>query len=147
MRAGILICSFVTFVATICQAQVISDLKTLYDAHKWSELNDRLQKTKGMPLYRGAIGVTFNQDPQRSERFLLSVISSAPHSPEAYDASEWLSHLYFYRGQYRSLVSIMERRWAAFPQKKEKSQEQSVIDGFRGLPNQMLESSRPSKLA
>ncbi len=46
---GILICGFVTFVAAICRAQMISDIKTLYEAHKWNELYDRLQNTKGMP--------------------------------------------------------------------------------------------------
>ncbi|MGI8961942.1 MAG: aspartyl protease family protein [Bryobacteraceae bacterium] len=145
MRTGILI-GFATFVAAICQAQVISDLKTLYDTHQWKQLDHRLQNTKGVPLYRGAIGVTFNQDLQRSERLLLSVIKSSPHSSEAYEAYEWLSHLYFYRGQYRSLVYIMERRWAAFPEKQEKSQEQTVIYGLRGLPNQTLESTRPSQV-
>jgi len=146
MRAGILICSFATFAAAFGEGQMTPDLKSSYEAHRWTDLNDRLQKVNGLPLYRAAIGVTFNQDPQGSERLLLSVISAAPHSPEAYEASEWLSHLYFYRGQYRSLVSIMEKRWAAFPPKKENSQEQTVIGGFRGLPNQILESAGPSKL-
>jgi predicted aspartyl protease len=146
MRAGILICWFVTFAPAICESQMTSDFKSLYDTHKWNELNERLQNVGGMPLYRGAIGVTFNQHPRRSEQLLMSVISAAPHSSEAYEASEWLSHLYFYRGQYRSLVSIMERRWAAFPYKEERSHEQTVIGGFRGLPNQILESTRPSML-
>jgi hypothetical protein len=146
MRAEFLICCFITFATALCEAQMTSDFKSLYDGHKWIDLNDRLQTVNGPPLYRGAIGVTFNQAPQRSERLLLSVIRAAPHSPEAYEASEWLSHLYFYRGQYRSLVSIMEGRWAAFPQKKENSEEQTVISGFRGLPNQSLESTRLSKL-
>jgi len=118
----------------------------VYDAHNWKELYNRLQNRNGFPLYRGAIGVTFNQGPEESERLLLSVIKSTPPSSEAYEAYEWLSHLYFYRGQYRSLVSIMEKRWAAFPEKKEQSQEQTVINGFRGLPNQVLVDSRPSKL-
>jgi hypothetical protein len=146
MRAGTLICCFLTSVVAICRAQAISDFQSLYDARKWNELSDRLQNTTGMPLYRGAIGVTFNQDLQHEERLLLSVVRSDPHSSEAYEAYEWLSHLYFYRGQYRNLVSIMERRWAAFPEKKERSQEQNVIAGFRGLPNQILERSRPSKI-
>jgi predicted aspartyl protease len=146
MRRGILICCFLPLVAAICLGLATSNLKSLYDAHNWKELYDRLQKTKGMPLYRGAVGVTFNQDPEGSERLLLSIIRSAPHSSEAYEAYEWLSHLYFYRGRYRSLVSIMEKRWAAFPEKKEKSQEQAAIAGFRGLPDQVTESTRPSKL-
>jgi hypothetical protein len=40
----------------------------------------------------------------------------------------------------------MDKRWAAFPDKKEKSQEQAAVTGFRGLPDQVLESTRPSKL-
>jgi predicted aspartyl protease len=146
MRPRILICVFVTVVA-VCRAQTTSDLQALYRAHKWAELNERLHHTQGEALYRGAIGVTFNQDPERTERLLLSVIASAPNSSEAYDASEWLSHLYFYRGQYRSLISIMERRWAAFPKKEKNLEEQAAIRGFRGLPNQIIGSSRPSKLA
>ena len=132
--------------STAEQAQVASKLKALYQARNWSALHDRLQNTNGMPFYRGALGVAFNHDPEHSETLLLSVIRSAPHSPEAYEAYEWLSHLYFYNGQYRSLVAIMERRWAGFPQKKERTQEQSFIAGFRGLPNQILEKTGPSTL-
>jgi hypothetical protein len=145
MPARILICGFLALVF-ICPARTASDLRSLYKAHKWAELSKRLQHTEGMELYRGAIGVTFNQDPERTERLLLSVIAAAPHSAEAYDASEWLSHFYFYRGQYRSLISVMEKRWAAFPDKKEKSQEQAAVEGFRGLPNEIVESTSPSKL-
>src|SRR3569833_3105443 len=106
MRPGILICCIAFFAVALCETQTTSDLKSLYEAHDWTNLNDRLQKVRGFPLYRAAIGTTFNQDPQHSERLLLSVISAAPHSAEAYEAYEWLSHLYFYRGQYRSLVSM-----------------------------------------
>jgi len=76
----------------------------------------------------------------------VSVIRSAPHSEEAYEAYEWVSHLYFYRGQYRSLMAIMEQRWAAFPNKKERLQEQQTIGGFRGVPNQILEHAEPSRV-
>jgi len=96
MRVGILICRVLTIVTAACQAQVTSDLRSLYQAHKWGELNNRLQNTKDMPLYRGAIGVTFNQDPSHSESLLLSVIKAAPRSPEAYDAYEWLSATFIF---------------------------------------------------
>jgi predicted aspartyl protease len=146
MRARILVCCSLSFLGTVCRGQENSDLKSLYADHNWKELYDRLQNTTGTPLYRGAIGVTFNQDIQASERLLLSVIRSAPHSSEAYEAYEWLSHLYFYRGQYRSLIAIMEQRWAAFPEKKERPQEQRELAAFRDLPNQILERTRPSTL-
>jgi hypothetical protein len=119
----------------------------LYKAHNWVELSERVQHTQGAALYRGAIGVTFNQDPERTEELLLSVINAGPHSSEAYEASEWLSHLYFYRGQYRRLIAIMERRWAAFPEKTENSQEHAAVQGFRGLPDQGVVSTRPSRLS
>jgi hypothetical protein len=119
----------------------------LYKTHNWVELSERVQHAQGAALYRGAIGVTFNQDPERTEDLLLSVINAGPHSSEAYEASEWLSHVYFYRGQYRQLIAIMERRWAAFPEKKENSQEQAAVQGFRGLPDQRVVSTRPGKLS
>jgi len=37
-------------------------------------------------------------------------------------------------------------RWAAFPDKKERKQEEAEIAGFRGLPDQTIESSHPSTL-
>lgn len=40
----------------------------------------------------------------------------------------------------------MERRWAAFPDKKDRKQEEAEIAGFRGLPDQLTASSRPSSL-
>jgi hypothetical protein len=119
----------------------------LYKAHKWVELSQRLQYREAPALYRGAIGVTFNQDHQHTEELLLSVVNAGPHSSQEYDAFEWLSHLYFYRGQYRSLMAIMERRWATFPEKRENSQEQAALQGFIGLPDQSLVSTSPSKLS
>ena len=146
MRASILICCLAALVVPERSAQLNPGMKDLYDAHKWLELSKLLGDTKGAPLYSGALGVTFNENPRRTEQLLLSVIRSSPESPQAYDAYEWLSHLYFYRGQYRSLVSIMEKRWAAFPNKNEREQEQRAIAGFRGLPDQILEKLAPSKL-
>ena len=146
MRVLIAIGCLASLFMALGEGQDISEMKSLYDAHKWMELSDQLGDAKGKQLYRGAIGVTFNQDPRRTEQLLLSVIRSAPASAEAYDAYEWLSHFYFYRGQYRSLVSIMEKRWAAFPNKKEREDEKRLIAGFRGLPNQILEKFAPSTL-
>jgi hypothetical protein len=91
MRARILVCCFLTFAGTIGRAEPNSDPKSLYASHNWKALYVRLKNTNGPPLYRGAIGVTFNQDLEASERLLLSVINSAPGSSEAYEAYEWLS--------------------------------------------------------
>ena len=122
----------------------IANLKALYDAQKWAELHDELKKTKGDHLYRGAVAVVFHQNPRQAESLLGSVIKAAPKSDEAYQAYEWLSHLFLYAGQYKHLVSTMEARWSAFPGREGQEQEKDEIAGFRGLPDQVTVSVHPS---
>jgi hypothetical protein len=134
------------FAASLLFAQTSStqNLKSLYEAGKWTELQEALQKTKGHDLYRGALAVTFHQGLREAESHLRAAIKAAPKSEEAYEAYEWLSHLYFYSGQYNRLVSTMEARWSAFPGRPGQDQEKGEIAGFRGLPDQVTVSVRPS---
>jgi hypothetical protein len=121
-----------------------TDLKALYDAQKWAELHDGIKKTKGNHFYRGAVAVVFHQNPRQAESLLDSVIKAGPKSDEAYQAYEWLSHLFLYSGRYKRLVSTMEARWAAFPGREGEQQEKAEIAPFRGLPDQVTVSVRPS---
>ncbi len=130
----------------LAQQATAPDLKALYDSKRWVELREALQKTKGQDLYRGAVGVTFHQDARRAESYLRSVIKAAPKSEDAYEAYEWLSHLFVYSGQYQRLVSTMEARWSAFPGRPGEEQEKAEIAGFRGLPDQVVVSVRPATL-
>jgi hypothetical protein len=123
-----------------------ADLKALYDSQKWIELHDELQKTKAHNFYRGAVAVVFHEDPHKAESFLRSVIRANPESEDAWQAYEWLSHLFLYGGQYRSFVSTMEARWNTFPQKPGQKQEREEVAGFRGLPDQVIEQVRPSTM-
>jgi hypothetical protein len=136
------------FAASLACAQNAkgADLKALYDAQKWADLHDELQKTNAHNFYRGAVAVVFHEDPRKAESFLRSVIKAEPRSEEAWQAYEWLSHLFLYGGQYRSFVSIMEARWNAFPQRPGQEQEREEVAGFRGLPDQVTERVRPSTL-
>jgi hypothetical protein len=128
------------------QSSSTQSLKSLYEAGKWTGLQEALQETKGHDLYRGAVAVTFHQDLREAESHLRAVIKAAPKSEEAYEAYEWLSHLYFYSGQYNRLVSTMEARWSAFPGRPAQDQEKGEIAGYRGLPDQVTVSVRPSTL-
>jgi len=131
---------------SFAQPPIPADLKSLYDAQKWKELHAALSKSKGADLYCGAVAVIFHQNPRRAESLLRSAIKSAPESNQAYEAYEWLSHLYLYTGQYRRLISTMEARWAAFPEKGENEKERNELAGLRGLPDQITERVRPSIL-
>lgn len=141
-------CLSVLFAATLLFAQGPStqSSKSLYEAGKWTELQEALQNTRGPDLYRGAVAVTFHQDPTQAESHLRAVIKAAPRSEEAFQAYEWLSHLFLYEGQYRRLISTMETRWSAFPGRPGQKEEQDEMEGFRGLPDQVTETVRPATL-
>lgn len=146
MRGAEAVCVLLLIVpAAIADESARSGIQSLYDARRWTELYRALQSHKGPALYRGAVAAVFG-DGRRAEPLLRSVIVSAPHSEEAYQAYEWLAHIYFRTGQYRRFVANMEARWAAFPNKAEEQNERTAVAGFRGLPDQEAGQSRPSTL-
>ncbi|MGH9668081.1 MAG: hypothetical protein ACRD9L_26990, partial [Bryobacteraceae bacterium] len=112
-------------------------LKSLYRARRWAELHEALKAPGGPVLYRGVVAAVFNDD-RLAEHLLHSVITSAPRSDEAYEAYEWLAHIYFRTGRYRQFMADMEARWEAFPNKTELKNERLAVAGFRGLPDQIV---------
>jgi hypothetical protein len=119
-----------------------SSLESLYAAHEWAELGRALEGTQGHALYEGAVAAVFN-DP-RAEGLLSSVAQSSSPRDQAYEAHEWLSHLYLRNGQYRRLTAIMEKRWAAFPGKSEEKGERATMAVFQGLPDQRGVAESPT---
>ena len=114
---------------------------------KWPELQRALNQFKGYPLYRAALATAFNQNSRLSEKQLRTLIKAAPHSEDAYEAYEQLSHLYLREGQYHRLMSIMEQRWAAFAEKIDENAKEKVALGvFHGLPDQTMSRFQPSVL-
>jgi len=122
-----------------------ADLRSLYETRRWAELRESLKARSAPALYRGVVAAVFNDD-RRAEHLLQSVITSAPRSGEAYEAYEWLAHIYFRTGRYQRFIADMEARWNAFPNKRELKNEQSAAAGFRGLPDQLTGKFRPSIL-
>jgi predicted aspartyl protease len=118
---------------------------SLYARRRWTELYGAVQHRKDQIFFRGVVAAVFGQD-QRGASLLRSVILSSPHSEQAYEAYEWLTHIYFRNGRYRSLMANMEARWAAFPNKPERKNEQAALAGFRSLPDQTADKPRDSTL-
>jgi hypothetical protein len=122
-------------------------IKALYSDRNWPELQRVLNQSKNYPLYRAVLAAAFNQNSGVTEKQLRAVINAAPHSEDAYEAYEQLSHLYLRKGQYHRLMSVMEQRWVAFPEKvKENAKEKLALGVFRGLPDQTISRFRPSVL-
>jgi hypothetical protein len=88
---------FLSSFATVAGEPDSSRLKSLYDEHQWFDLHDVIRHKKAPALYRGAVAYAFN-DFHQAEINFRSVIRSAPHSEQAYEAHEGLSHLYLEYG-------------------------------------------------
>jgi hypothetical protein len=122
-----------------------TELDSLYAGRQWTELFKAVQSRKDQVFFRGVAAAVFGDD-KHAEPLLRSVIAASPHSEQAYDAYEWLTHIYFRNGRYRTLMANMEARWAAFPNKPELKQEQTALAGFRGLPDQTASKPRFAEL-
>ena len=148
MQLQIGACGLVALTLAFSQSPPSDQVKALFAAKNWPELQRALAQSKGSsPLYRAAFAIAFNQDSKRSEIGLRAVIKAAPHSEDAYEAYERLSHLYLRTGQYRRLMGVMDERWAAFPEKKnERRQEEAFLAAFRGLPDQTISHFQPSTI-
>lgn len=131
-RRTVLLLALVTF--TCATARDDRNLEALYDAHKWTELSVAVSNGDGSAFFRGVVAEMFN-DPD-ADTLLRSVIHASPHSDQAYEAYEWLSHLYLRTGQYGRLVSTMQERWKVFPGKKVEVAERTDVAPFQGLPDQ-----------
>jgi predicted aspartyl protease len=141
----LLICALLVVPAIADGPPADPPLKSLYESGRWTDLREALPG-HGPALYRGAVAAVFNED-RLAERLLRPIMASDPHSEDAYQAYEWLAHVYFRRGRYRQFIAAMEARWAAFPDKGENQNERAAVAGFRGLPDQVTGKTEPAKLA
>ena len=117
-------------------------LQDLYRGHRWRELSESPKLPTGSPFYRAAIAAVFNQ--LSAEKLLREVIRSSPHSDDAYEAYEWLEHIYIRTGRYASLIAVVEARKAAFPDRHDDVAETAL---FRGLPDQITGPAKRAKLS
>ena len=116
-----------------CSQQGSAQLKQLADEHRWSELRDTAATTNST-FYRAMAAAVFNEPG--AEPLFRTAISQQPSSEEAYEAYDWLSNIYLKSGRYHSLETVMEARWAAFPNEQGNAREQAELAPLRGLPDQ-----------
>jgi hypothetical protein len=83
-----------------------TNLKSLYDSHRWFELRDSIRKDGAPAFYEGAVACAFN-DVRRCEKRFGDVFNSAPRSDEAVEAHRILASAYFTHGEYKkALVQV-----------------------------------------
>ncbi|MEO7145953.1 MAG: retropepsin-like aspartic protease [Bryobacteraceae bacterium] len=146
MRTAAALCVLLALPAAIAGEPLHADLKSFHEKRQWPELRQAIEHAKAPALYRAAALIALNEDTREAGKLLRSVIKSAPRSGAAYQAYEWLSHLYLRSGQYPRLISNMNEWRLAFPDAKDVKQGQAAMAGFRDLPDQTTRKAGPSTL-
>ena len=83
MKTAICACALILVAVAAVADQ--TDLKSLYDEHRWFELRDAIQSQNAPPLYKGAVASAFN-DTKAAEKYFNEVIRLSPISATAGDA-------------------------------------------------------------
>jgi hypothetical protein len=94
------------FLAPLCFGEHDDDasLKSLYNAHRWFELRESVEKGSAPAFYQGAVACALN-DLHRCEKKLKLVIKSSPQSHDAIEAHRLLASAYLRRGKYRQALA------------------------------------------
>jgi hypothetical protein len=111
------------------------ELKSLYDAHQWFDLNDKRRNNPEPALCGGATAAAFARASE-AEELLHAVIAADPKSPEALQACDWLSHLHIQTGQFEKLAAIQQTLLQNFPASPEVRRKRSTVASLLHLPNQ-----------
>ena len=97
-----------------CGAQDETNLKSLYDNHRWFELRDSIRKHNVSPFYQGAVACAFN-DVRHCERKFRAVFNSAAASDEAVEAHRTLASAYLTHGEYKKASAQVDAILALRP--------------------------------
>lgn len=112
MKTAICACALILVAVAAVADQ--TDLKSLYDEHRWFELRDAIQGQNAPPLYKGAGASAFN-DTKAAEKYLNEVIRLSPNSATASDARDMLVDLYGRTGRYRDALHELDQSLTITP--------------------------------
>jgi predicted aspartyl protease len=86
-------------ISSVAVTKGASDLKSLYESHRWFELRDVAAKTSVPLFYQGAVACAFNDLP-RCQQLLDSLLKGSPDSEDAVEAHRTLASAYLRVGKY-----------------------------------------------
>jgi hypothetical protein len=81
-----------------------TELKSLYDSHRWFELRDEVAKTHAPGFYKGAVAAAFNQLPE-AETDLHAIIADDPSGDLGLEARELPIALFYRTGNYHEALA------------------------------------------
>ena len=99
---GVLACS--VLLPRVHAQDSTTELRSLYDSHRWFELRDAVTRTDSPKFYAGAVAAAFNQVP-KAERNLQFVIAHDPSGDSGLEARELLLALFYRTGNYHGALA------------------------------------------
>jgi hypothetical protein len=114
-----------------------TNLKSLYDSHRWFELRDAVRTGNARAFYQGAVACAFN-DERRCENRLRNVFKSAPGSDEAVEAHRILGSTYFTHAQYKKALAQVNAILALRPTDPDALSGQPVLAALADTPDQQI---------
>jgi hypothetical protein len=119
-----------------------SNLKQIFEEHRWFDLRHAMTRAQGPALYRGAVAVAFN-DVAAAERILHAVIRSDPRGDQARQAYDLLGSLYFRNGRYREFETELNNKWSGLDQPVSDG-DRSIMAAFDHIPDLYVARLKPS---
>ena len=114
-----------------------SDLKALFDSHKWFDLRDVVSQHGASAFYKCAVACAFG-DVKRARNEGESVIKSSPKSEQAYQAHNLLAYLYYRTGRYRQAQQQLNQMLAIKPDNASDQAGRKVFQALSGSPEQSV---------
>src|SRR5262249_43161080 len=114
--SAILVSALCVFLASFCHGAARDDasLKSLYDAHRWFELRDAVEKGTAPIFYRGIVACVFDH-LDACKKDLDIIFNSAPKSDEAVEGHRTLGSAYRRHGKYRDALAQIDALLAVRP--------------------------------
>ena len=112
-----------------------TNLKALYDGHRWFELRDSVSKGGASAFYQGAVACAFN-NVRRCEKTFRVVFRSASGSDDAVEAHRVLASAYFTHGEYKKALAQVDAILALRPTDADALGDRPVIAVIANAPDQ-----------
>jgi len=114
-----------------------TNLKSLYDSHRWFELRDTVRKGGASPFYQGAVACAFNHVRPCEKKF-RDVFNSAPKSDDAVKAHRILASAYLIHGEYRKALAQVDAILVLKPTDADALGDRPVLAALADAPDQQI---------
>src|SRR5262245_10834400 len=145
MRKQIALIILILLCTGVAEAQLSSNLESLYRSHSWFDLRDAVRAPKSSSFYKSVTACAFN-DLWQCRREAQSVIRADPSSEQAYLAHEALGYLYFRSGNYRKALAEIEAQLALKPDKTDLQSGRALLLALSETPELVVEHRQVSRL-